>query len=428
MKRRRWLWVLFAISLLVAVPLAITAFHSWEDKRDYQHQIRMAQQDGLPTSGAEYAAQIRKAEPSENSAPLYRQLSSTMRRPLPDFNKLHLALTFRPTRAAVAEPTDAVQKYAKALRIPDQAAKLPRCWFDRDWSMGEAVLFPEFADIKDVAKLLVLRGSVAAHNGDVEDAIEDAQTIQIMALHVREEPNEIARFVSDALFGISMRALASWTYVHRDRPEYRLALLASIDRFPKPNVKEESSSWLLDVLSCIDLCATKEGRQLLGLTDEDISSSAEKIFPLLLSQSKARIKIVAAMRRAWAALDKPPKERLPLLEAAFFDLYQAILAFPTAASVYVRLGATEDAKFVAHRELNWEAGRQHYTAVARALAGKEIARSIDTRDLKSPFDGKPLSYKFDGEQIVLSVSGHVRSGGPSSGDEPILFKLPPDKL
>ena len=75
----------------------------------------------------------------------------------------------------------------------------------------------------------------------------------------------------------------------------------------------------------------------------------------------------------------------------------------------------------AYRASVFEAGRQTYVALARALNTHPIPTTIRTDDLLSPFDGKPLSYKYNGKEIVIQVSGKPGPGGKS----PVL-KIPPD--
>ncbi len=412
-----------ALVLAIGIPVAVTKYHAWQDEAAYQEQLRLARQEGLPTNAAEYAAIIRPAEPAENAALIYRRLAGTMRG-YPDFSKLDLALTFHATPQTRSEAKQALVKYKSALDLADQAVVLPRCWFDRNWAMGAAVLFHEFADMKAVAKLLALRGSVAANEGRSEDAIAEAKRIFTISKHLREEPHEIARLVSESVSVIAKRSLAGWAYTHRDQPEYRLALVKSMDELPKPSLKEEHRNLLVDALSMIELCSTREGREELGLKEDDLPHGAEMIFPLLLSQSKARAEIVRAARASWAALELPPSKRKEAFETATHDLYTAMLAFPTALSIYEQLSSGNLFSRTVNRELNWEAGRQQYLALARALEGPKPPASIKTNDLLSPFDGKPISYKFDGKQIVLSVSGYMRYS--PDGPTPVVLKVPPD--
>jgi hypothetical protein len=154
------------------------------------------------------------------------------------------------------------------------------------------------------------------------------------------------------------------------------------------------------------------------LRESDVGQD-ERIVPIFLSQAKARVEIVRAERAYYAALGRPSKDRQQLLDQAKLNLSKSFFAFPTAANIYENLnsgqGQTND------REAVWEARRQQYAALLRALDGPVVPRSVKTSDLLSPFDGKPLKYSYDGKQIVITVSGF------ESDSKPVQLKIPPDK-
>lgn len=93
-------------------------------------------------------------------------------------------------------------------------------------------------------------------------------------------------------------------------------------------------------------------------------------------------------------------------------------AVPEAAHVYGTFSVGED--LTIWRESMWEARRQQFVALSRALQPKVIPRSIKTEDLLSPFDGKQLRYSYDGKQIVIGVSR------PDEDPRWIQMKIPPD--
>lgn len=401
---------------MASVPWGVKAIRDWRDDVAYQEQLRLARAEGLPTTGPEFVAYIRTAKPEENAAPLYARYATSVASKsgprAPDFDALDNALTFDPNARNVHAARKECEAYAAQLELIDQAARLPRCWFDRDWT-GVATLFPEYAKMKSAAKVVALRGSIAAHEGRPTDAIEDARSVFVIATHAGEEPHMIARLVQEAIYRIGLKHLAAWAFVHRDRPEYARALHAATDALPRPQLKDEHRGDLYDVLSMIELCATPQGRAELGLREEDVPQGAERLFSLLLSKSKARITIVKAARAKYAALDLPVGQRGAAMAAATDEMGQALLAFPTAAHLLGVLSSGGITSPEADREQSWIARHQMDVALARALQHRTIPKALDTRDLRSPFDGKPLAYTFDGQQIGLEVSGYGPAGGPS---------------
>lgn len=417
--KRRWLSILFGLIVAgVAIGLVVTKIHSAGDERAFQEQIRLARAEGLPTNWQEYAATIKPAPSAENAAPLYRQLKGKTRTK-DDPTKIDDNLLFHRNDKALASAETFLKQNQAVLEIAEKASRLPRCWFDRDWSEGFAVLMPEFADMKFGAKLLALRGSICADRGDAKGALENVKQMLAVAGHAGEEGHVISRLVREAIMTMAVQHLAYWSLVHRDQPAYANAIRQGIDGLAKPNLKEEHRDELYAILSLVDLSVTPEGRKKLGIREEDVGAG-EKIFPVFLSRPKAKLKIVKAIRAYWAALDRPSSEQAPLFQSARTELGSGLLAFPTAFTCYESLAGGDDA--TALRLPTWVSRRLQYTALQRALSSRVVPRSIKTSDLPSPFDGKPLEYSFNGKQIVITASGGSGDNGPAP------LKVPPDRV
>ena len=91
------------------------------------------------------------------------------------------------------------------LGVLEEAVKRPKCWFDRNWSDGPGVLLPEYADMKEAAKLLAIRGSVAANRGDWASALADVGRVFVIARHAGTEPHVISRLVRDGAYSIGIK-------------------------------------------------------------------------------------------------------------------------------------------------------------------------------------------------------------------------------
>jgi len=406
-KRPPWLPYVVAAGLLVMATPALLIFgRNLSAKRELARQMELARKAGIPTTAAEFAAHVPTAEPAENAAPFYRKLKGVTRLPQ-DIDWLTAHVAYRPTPALLKDAQAVLDARRAALDAVEQAVKLPKCWFDRDWKLGGAVLMPEYADMKAAARLLVLRGTLAAQRGDSATALADIDRILKMAEHQRNEPSAIATFVAEGLDDIAIKALASWGDTHRDQPVYREKILGIVEQMRKPDVRRENLGELYNVLSIIDLCATEEGRLALGLKEDDISQ-ADRFAPLLVSPVGARAKVVEAMRLRWDALAMPSGTRRAKLDKAQQDLSGAMLAYGTAGRIYGMLGGGYETELLNNREIDWEARRVLYRGLARYLEAPLRLRTMPTSDLLSPFDQVPMSTSFDGEKMVFSVSGSSR--------------------
>lgn len=406
--RRHLRYALIAIAL---VAVAVSGLGWWRrviPDRELDKELRLARAEGIPTSAAEFAATIPRAENHENAAPYYRKLLGLRRVGL-DVGLADIAdAVFGASPGSVARARAALSRNRQKLELVDQAILLPKCWFDRDWREGAAVVMPEFAEIKKAARLFALRGALSARQGHVDQALAQVRAMEVLSGHCRQETTAISALVGDSIHEIALQTLALWSMAYREE-RYVQAIEGLITRMPKADIKSDNRAGLHEILSMIELCSTKEGRASLGLAEEDIGA-AEKIFQILIDRRKAKVDIVRQHRRIWKALDLPRKQRAAAIEEIDIALSRSLLAFPTAADVYASLSAGVP---VTDRQVHLDRWKVQYQAVLRALRPKHIPSKIKTADLIDPEDGSELKYSFDGKQIRITL-------GPST------LKLPPD--
>lgn len=391
-------WILGVGLAIVIVPSGWIALNRVRAKAALEEQYRLARSEGIPTTAAEYAATLPPAKPEENAGPIYREMKS-----LPgartDAQKLELRLFQAPGPATIQAAEAHLKSTQEQLALLDRAVALPRCWFDRKWEDGAAVLMPEFAYMKGGSGLFALRGSVAATCGDHRTAIAEAEKMQKIAIQAGEEGHAISQAVQTTIHLSALRHLAVWASFHPDRPEYRQAMEKAIRALPNEDPKRAHAADLYNLMSTVELSVTPEGRARLGFRQEDIPAT-EQIASVFMNRSQARVDLVKAERELWAAYTAETLDA-GRVGRATHDLGRALIAFPTAYSLYIDLdmgGSPSDLR-------NREAFRLHYTALLRALGPNGIARTIKTSDLKSPFDGKPLTYRFDGQDVTITISG-----------------------
>jgi hypothetical protein len=147
MKRNWVIWGMGAVGVFIVLLLVWAHLSASADKADLDHELDVARKEGLPTTWREYAALIKSAKPEENAAPFYRKLIR-LSKDKANLSKLDSDLLLRPSAEHVALATSELAAQSEAIAAIDQAARLPRCWFNRDWSKGLAVLMPEYAWMK----------------------------------------------------------------------------------------------------------------------------------------------------------------------------------------------------------------------------------------------------------------------------------------
>lgn len=402
MIRKGWLVGGGALILAVGATFGAIQYRDAQVEGDYRKRLEEAWREGLPTNVEQFKTLLPKVDDADNAAKYYVQLKSI---PMPkgfDEAKLDRALIFHPTAADEAMAKAGIAAGARNIRFVETASKLSGCRFDRNWKNGFAVLLPEFAQMKATAKLMVLRGSLAA-GSDPQAAIRETRIIRRMADHARQEPLEISQLVSASLDMIALRALARWAFKYPQHRAYLREIEAVVASMKDPDLKKNHAFELVEILTLVELSQTPEGLAELGLKDDDIKGMAPAItiLPAIQPPRVGRERVLKGMRMLWASVNKPLDQMEAAQRAADMELMQGLMSFPFAAKLYGMFdgGVYYDATSVK----SVRAHRITYTAFVRAMADGKPAKSIKTSDLISPFDGRPIDYRFDGKQMTIDA-------------------------
>ena len=111
-------------------------------------------------------------------------------------------------RKAAREPdagSDALlAAYAKPLALVDAVRNRPSVDFARDWDLGTALLFPEYATIRMLARAATVRAERAAARGDDVAALRDLDLARRLAFWSGQEPGLIPMLVRITTESISL--------------------------------------------------------------------------------------------------------------------------------------------------------------------------------------------------------------------------------
>lgn len=259
MNRRLWLWSGSALVVIVALPLLMK--NGLE--RELASELALARREGMPVSTVEFAQSMSPAPPSANAALIYKALPNMGGA---DLKGITVNVLFPRSPTTLAAGRLALSRYGKELRAFDRAVRLPRCWFNRDWSNPAGILFPEFARIKTGARLFSLRGSIAAAEGRPADALAEIPRIGVLARHAGEERTGIGLTARQSILEIGIDDLVWWCYSHPDDPRYSDALRKAVDEYPSVDLRQLYGFSFLDVFSTIEMSASEEGRRKLFYT------------------------------------------------------------------------------------------------------------------------------------------------------------------
>jgi hypothetical protein len=170
----------------------------------------------------------------ENAAPYYREAFAKMKALSKDDRYFVLSYDYpdagdmiaRYRLAGIEGPIDDERAYAALKRaqpildIVDHAARFPRLDWNREWEKGLGLLLPEFAYMKELAKVALFDAHVAAKRGQISTSIRRLETARAIAKQCEEEPILIAPLVSVAIQNLADRKAMQIAYENRRDAEF----------------------------------------------------------------------------------------------------------------------------------------------------------------------------------------------------------------
>ena len=229
-------------------------------------EIRAAKQEGLPMTPGDLVRPIAVPD-AQNAALLYSQIGGVNVYPKDDAC-LFAVLKGKATDADRKAAQRLLAKAAPQLHLVEQAARLPDCDFRRNWSLGPALLLPEYAPMRDTARLLAAQAMLQSEAGHPEAALRTIQVGAHMAQNVAKEPTVIALLVRLAIEAIMDHPFRQIINRYADRPDIlRLAVQTEQEFGPTPDVRNALRGELV-------MCRTMAG---MLRTDEDLSSITAKL-------------------------------------------------------------------------------------------------------------------------------------------------------
>lgn len=177
--------------------------------------------------------------PDQNAAPLYREAFK-------EFPEVKSELDEAISRVLKSEASDpdVAQVAAKFestepwLQTVIRATQLPSCDFERDWSSGMYLEFPELAGMKKCAKWLAARGVIAARRGNVAKFEDSLRAASQIGVHLSQEPILISSLVQVSSDQVVQQGIAA---ALRANPKNSALLSASrkvlLASSPRPDLR-----------------------------------------------------------------------------------------------------------------------------------------------------------------------------------------------
>ena len=169
-----------------------------------------AKEAGLPCDPPQLQAPVPPDD--RNAAPLYRQLGQLLKDhplDLPDYAAGGMSTRHTYTAEQIAAVQKVRDSRSDVFALIHQAADKPQCVFSRDWDKGLAVTFPEYATMREAARLLETESYLLARRGLYVEAMSNQARGFRLAEQAGSDPSVISYLVGCACDAIAVGGMES---------------------------------------------------------------------------------------------------------------------------------------------------------------------------------------------------------------------------
>lgn len=288
MKRNLTIGLLVMATVAVAIPFSIRKYfdhvreaelqEEMRYEREFREELRLAREEGIPTTVAEFVATLPKIKPEENAGPFYVELDQAMSKldrktfPTQLDSKLLLWDSSAETRARAKLILDEARL---ELELIEKASKRPQCLIPRDWSKAAGSSYREYSRAKSGAAALRLRSALSATEGDHASALRDCQSGLQVASHMYQEPTMFGHMYGIAIEAITLQHLGDLVLRYPEEGLYRSELLRALRHRNPPPLRSYYGFDLIELLYIMELSLTPSGLVELGFdADSEVPSES----------------------------------------------------------------------------------------------------------------------------------------------------------
>lgn len=222
---------------------------------------------GLPVEPGDM---VRRVPPEQNAAPLYLLWMQWKR-------QRRFASADQPDPAKLANPRErtaelvrigrVLQMHKAELDLIHRAVARRHCYFEKDWSLGPAVLFPELAEMRGMARWLIGSSELLLSRGQPVAAAREAALGFRIAGHCLETPAMLHALTAAAIDRMALKQLES-IVLRADRGDVRSTVRHALAAARMPSVSDMLRGEPLMAFQAGKLLDMPDAkvRQLLGIT------------------------------------------------------------------------------------------------------------------------------------------------------------------
>jgi len=185
----------YLLGIIIILAIAYTALDIYATAQ-LNHQLNLIRQKGEPLTMEEAAPP--KVTDAQNAAILYARAAKALK-----FDRKYVPAHLAPKAAAAF-----ISKNTETLELIREATTKSQYRPDTNWENPLTIMFPEFAQMRNLARLLAMQAQYEAEMGNTDAALQDVRRLFIMTRHVSTEPVLIGTLVARALDALANGTLA----------------------------------------------------------------------------------------------------------------------------------------------------------------------------------------------------------------------------
>ena len=429
------LWILLAASWALAAPPVIRPAEKLDallkligsaegGPQALAAQKKAARLAGMPLTPADI--KHRPIPDERNAAVELRRFNQLLREKPLERNAGMIAsriATSQLTPAELAEVRQLLATRPDLLEAAHAAAAKPECDFNRDWSKGVELVFPEYATCREAVRLITAESVLLARDGKLNEAVENQAHGFRIARHSESDPIIIAYLVGVACRTISLSGLSA---ILNGSPPDAAAARKAVELLEANALPERYQRMfggeIVMLTATLKTMRAGDYNSLTALAGEPrtarraLSPQERRAFVRFVDASEADC--LGLYREAWSAAALPPTQRRKAMAvvAAHTEPDSSNLTH-LIRTVFMPEFESLDKKYLQFlaREAAFRAGAK--VLEARATTGQwPSALPATTTD---PFSGKPLLYHGEGDGFVVysvGASGKFAGGKPETGE------------
>lgn len=402
----------------------------------YDEARTKAGHDGMPLSASELTTP--SVPDAENAGTVYKQIvESLTTNPVADTSiLLHLNGWRMPSAGQIAAARDELALHSDVLALIHKAAKLPKCHFDRDYSLGADLLYPEWGKMNNGVRMLSAESTLMLTDGETLDAIANYALLFAIARHAASEPDVVCNETAIVYDRLALYGLEKILYKTGEQPDIAEAVEKCVTANWQPHDLKYglgTSIGIFDVaIDGIRTGTITDDSELKTAYKQRQQSGTTQNWEAYGDANVAYILDVVRLMRD--AAGRPSYQSMLVMR----NLESAVRSDSNSANLLAKTMISNYRKAVLKQADN-QARADVVRAAASVLAWRQthgsFPKSLDeamTKVPADPYDGSPLQYRLVGNSgfVIWSVGPTgVFDGGspytrPDKSETYFMYPLP----